>query len=136
LPKPTVKKRGLKKGRWLWFDFLYRVNIGFIVCEPENYFLEAGKILPREAVAHLRQFMNNAPPSGSGSCTNLHEEDYGQVVLIWVRPEVNIGVLAHEALHAASFVLRRKGLRFSSKSEEAFTYYMEWIFEEALKRAS
>lgn len=41
--------------------------------------------------------------------------------------KINHGSIAHEILHAASDLLRRRGLKLSEKSEEAYTYLVGWM---------
>lgn len=38
-------------------------------------------------------------------------------------------VLAHECLHAAFHLLRKRGLRYGKQSEEAFTYFTDFLIE-------
>lgn len=45
-----------------------------------------------------------------------------------------IALLVHEILHAASFILRRCGIEHTSETEEAYTYLVQHITQQALKR--
>lgn len=46
-----------------------------------------------------------------------------------------MGVVAHEALHAAAGVLVYRGIYLDQDSKhEPFAYYMQWIMEECAKR--
>jgi hypothetical protein len=46
------------------------------------------------------------------------------------RVRTRMRYLAHEALHCASHALRRAGLPHNEETEEAYTYYQEWIVRE------
>ncbi len=48
-------------------------------------------------------------------------------------PEAH-GILAHEIMHATFAILRRSGMKFSQKSEEAYTYLAEWITEKIYRK--
>lgn len=62
----------------------------------------------------------------------------GTTGLLWVGraitdPEAH-GILAHEIMHATFAILRRSGMKFSQKSEEAYTYLAEWITEKIYRK--
>ncbi len=38
-----------------------------------------------------------------------------------------LGIVVHESLHATFHVMREKGLSLTPESEEAFTYFHEWL---------
>jgi hypothetical protein len=50
-------------------------------------------------------------------------------VIMWVKNN-NPAIVAHEALHAATFILECAGLKFSQDSDEAWAYTMEKIITE------
>lgn len=64
----------------------------------------------------------------------------GCALVVWVpewfdaRRSVHLGVLAHESFHGAEFVMRERGLTLSDASDEAYAYYVGWVFEECHKR--
>lgn len=66
--------------------------------------------------------------------------DQGTALTLWVSPACDtadadwLGVLAHEAFHAACAVLQKRGVEFNAGSEEAFSYYTGWVFREMLTR--
>lgn len=54
---------------------------------------------------------------------------------IWFRRTPDAGTLAHEALHAAAYVLREKGVGpLTTETEEAYTYLQDWIVTKIRKR--
>lgn len=46
----------------------------------------------------------------------------------------HLGVLAHECFHAAEFVLRERGMTLTDASDEAYAYYIAWMFRNIYKR--
>jgi hypothetical protein len=42
-------------------------------------------------------------------------------------------LIAHEGLHVTSRILRERGFKLTTASEEAFTYYLTWIVENFVK---
>ena len=56
------------------------------------------------------------------------------VILNTANPsKVTTGIIAHEAFHAANFLLNRRGHKFSYDNDEAHAYLVEWIAEEVQK---
>lgn len=51
-------------------------------------------------------------------------------VYIWVEDVTGEGVshLVHECIHAANFTLGTRGIKISTKNDEAQTYLTQWIF--------
>lgn len=52
-------------------------------------------------------------------------------VILWVKT-YDQSIVAHEAFHAATFILERAGLKFSQDSEEAWAYVIEKIVRNSL----
>lgn len=53
---------------------------------------------------------------------------------LWLS-EYDPAILAHEAVHAASYLLGEKsGLALSDETDEAYAYYVEWLVREVAKR--
>ena len=53
---------------------------------------------------------------------------------LWLR-EYDPAYLAHEAVHAANYLLGEKsGLALSNETEEAYAYYVEWLVREVTAR--
>ena len=52
---------------------------------------------------------------------------------IWLWTKHNdFGILAHECLHAVCYAFEDKGIVLSEDSEEAFTYYLQWLIDRIL----
>lgn len=49
------------------------------------------------------------------------------------KPE-DVGVLVHEMFHVTAALFRNVGLKLNRGSEEAFTYFHEWLVVETMKR--
>lgn len=62
-----------------------------------------------------------------GQCVSFVNQSQGRYVAIWLKPNAQISVLAHEAVHAAWYALSDLGMKFSDESDEAFAYYIGWI---------
>lgn len=60
------------------------------------------------------------------------EADYLCVVTSRSRDHV-FEVLAHESLHLVSHALRMAGIPHTEETDEAYTYYQQWIIRECLK---
>lgn len=129
------KSKGCKhKGKirqWHWQDPVYNVAIMLIKGDGEA----AGKWLDEtfndgEKVDH-GQFLGGK---------TFWVTDPGCALVIWL-PEwwkadssFDLGVLAHECVHGASYVLQARGVQFHGASEEAFTYYVTFLFQNCHKR--
>lgn len=78
----------------------------------------------------------------NGGATTLIDHDQPWYIFVYfpVKPRMSspddVGQVVHEMLHAASRILRRKGVELCDESEEAFTYLNEFLvrdFFEQLK---
>ncbi len=58
-------------------------------------------------------------------------------IFLWIeeRPDspAGFGALAHEVFHAACFILQNIGVKFSSKSQEAYAYLIDYLYEQIYK---
>lgn len=61
-----------------------------------------------------------------------HEADYVCIVRTGSR-DSQFAVLAHETLHLAGHALRLAGIPFEEITEEAYTYYQQWLIRECLR---
>lgn len=59
-----------------------------------------------------------------GTCTQLKNKN----VIMWVK-EKTPGVVAHEALHATTFILNEIGVEFCDESDELWAYLIEHIIK-------
>lgn len=46
----------------------------------------------------------------------------------------SIGILSHECLHAITWLLRRKGVKYNRYTEEVYCYMHQYVFESAMKK--
>lgn len=71
-----------------------------------------------------------------GDAKTLTLEKDGQLhVIVWIRSfdwkVFEMGLLVHELLHVVHAVLKNVGFKFSDDSEEAYTYYLQALTQEA-----
>lgn len=53
--------------------------------------------------------------------------DYERSHVCWLSDEANLGVVAHEALHSVSHVMRHAGVGpMCEQNEEAYAYLLQW----------
>lgn len=69
----------------------------------------------------------NIDSNNSGAMTVYKEGD----IYIWVESFDGQGIshLVHECIHAANFTLGPRGIKVSSKQDEAHAYLTQWIFK-------
>jgi hypothetical protein len=59
----------------------------------------------------------------------------GNVIFIWVEDaKKNPSHLTHECIHAANFCLKSRGVKISTKNDEAQAYLVEWILLQCTQR--
>lgn len=125
----------MKPGVWSWECQIYHARFALLVCEPEAIQAGLREALPDNVADHL---WAECYRRGLDDCNGRYAGTvrFGRhMATIWLRPETaSVPILAHEALHAVWDVLGRKGLYLSNESEEAFTYYLEWMLREAERR--
>lgn len=51
-------------------------------------------------------------------------------IVIWIRHNSALGLpdLVHECIHAANYLLSKRGVTVTSKDDEALAYLVQWIF--------
>lgn len=118
--------------RWTWTDSLYDVRV----------FLLKGS--GAEAQRFIERTFNDGEKCDQGAWqgakTLFTEHDRGCALTVWVpewwnaKRSHDLGVLAHEAMHGALYVLRCRHVELSEGSEEAFTYYVSWLFRNCHER--
>jgi hypothetical protein len=73
--------------------------------------------------------------TGRALYTSLMNDDDGLICVIVLATGPFIGTphqystLTHECMHAAFHILKHRGVRYSKSSEEAFTYFTDWLVE-------
>lgn len=76
----------------------------------------------------------------TGAKTLWIERPKGVALALWfpawfsVKNPEHLSVLAHESFHAAEFVLRERGITLTDSSDEAYAYYIAWMFRECYAR--
>lgn len=78
---------------------------------------------------NLELSVEEVPGNGIFLIAEYDDQEFG---FVW--SEDKDVVLAHECLHAACWVLRSVGLPLTSESEEAYTYYQQFLMECILGR--
>lgn len=114
------------------FEPLFKVRFWFIY-GPEQVLLDRAKSLLGESVE----------PHGGAGRTVSARVNGSVVILVFVSDTLPIsdpavvGVLAHEAVHAAGAVFEGVGVRSllgrTDGTDEFMAYYVEWIVRTALK---
>ena len=70
----------------------------------------------------------------------IERDGKGCALALWfpawwhVNDALYLSVLAHECFHAAEFVLRERGMTLTDASDEAYAYYIAWMFRECYRR--
>lgn len=117
---------------WAWSDPLYDVTVVLVRGDSNA------------AQEWLDKKFGDVNPETVGQWTGAKtlwvERPRGVALVLWfpqwftVKDGTYLSVLAHESFHAAEFVLRERGLRLTDESDEAYAYYIAWIFRECYKR--
>jgi hypothetical protein len=99
------------------FDPIYMVNFYAIVGVSNKEFCKA-----------IKQDIKLTLPSSDSDGKFYEIERHGQKVgLIWSTDKTEH--LTHECFHATSWALRKKGLYLGEDSEEAFSYYQQFLIK-------
>lgn len=122
----------MKSRRWTWVDPVYDVRVFLLKCKGAD------------AQKFIEKTFNDGEPleqgewSGAKTLFTTHEQ--GTALTIWVpewwsaKRSHDLGVLAHETLHAALYVLRARHIELTESSEEAFAYYITWLYRNCHQR--
>jgi hypothetical protein len=121
----------VKVRRWWWSDPLYDVSVLLLKCPAD-----------KAAAALLRIFDGDDGEFGTftGAKTLWIQRDKGCAIAIWVpewwtaKSSHHLSVLAHECFHAAEFVMRERGMTLTDASDEAYAYYIAWMFRNCHER--
>lgn len=115
---------------WGFTDHIYSVSVFVVRSEPEELVEFFARVFQQE----------HPPMQRQRGRTVWVEHELGCALVIWLRSDFDpadpesLGILAHEAMHGALFVLQARGLVLTEQSEEAFAYYTGYLFREALTR--
>lgn len=114
---------------WKWADPLYDVSV----------------FLLKGAGVDAQKYLNKTFDEGyvgewTGAKTLFISKAQGCAVVLWFpawwsgKDATHLSVLAHESFHAAEFTLRERGMTLTDASDEAYAYYIAWMFRECYKR--
>lgn len=103
------------------FDPIYRQNYYYFNCKTEKEYQKLLKIKFR---------INTEIRERDGGC-EVYEQSGTDVCFIWSKGR-DIPVIAHEIMHAVSYVLRRKGIGLSKETDEAYGYLAQFLMKEIL----
>lgn len=121
-----------KLSRWSWSDELYDVTIVLMRGDGAEAFAWMDRQFGEVTEIAIGQF--------TGAKTIWIARPKGVALVLWfpswfdVADGHHLGVLAHESFHAAEFLLRERGLTLTDSSDEAYAYYIAWIFRNVYKR--
>jgi hypothetical protein len=110
------------------------VNFVLVCAEPSKFISSLEKVVPSDVIKEITDDNLGNCQGIEGRCIAVSDTPSGLVIVIYVRPTATIPVVAHEALHAVSFVLRAKEVPHTGDTEEAYTYYLEWLLREVMAR--
>lgn len=114
------------------YEPIYKCHVTLIIGESKEKSL---KYLKKHA--NRSDLENNWEESGAFFCSEWRENKecfFNFFIVITDRGMHRWeSVLAHEALHVTSRILRERGFKLTTASEEAFTYYLTWIVENFTK---
>lgn len=68
----------------------------------------------------------------SGRTVSLYGKGGGVLVMVGSNPRV--GTIAHEALHAVSFMLKSLGVEFNRHTEEAYAYAVGYFIDQVVAK--
>lgn len=108
-------------------DPLYKVRVVRCVGPEAEFVAEANRVHPEDPLLVVRQ-------ADARTLVANTPEGYHRV-WFWLNGETFrnqsrsriAGIMAHEAVHGASGVFEMIGLSTDRSSEEALTYYVEWL---------
>lgn len=116
-----------------WIEPIYRIEISIMIGRLDQLRAHMRRRFPHfdHGVSFRRASMGKAIEieSGLGWWT-----DYAIWLPTWQGRDEDFQTLAHETLHVTFKALRQKGFRPTDSSEEAYTYYQEYLLRECLRR--
>lgn len=111
-----------KKPKFYYLD-LYRMNYYFCIGWKQ-----------RDVEAYLRKTFHFESDIGHADGYTIKiTDDRGCTILVWTKNRNDMGTLAHEATHAASFTLGRAGVKPDFDNDEACAYLVGLIVDRALR---
>lgn len=122
-------------GAWKWDIDIYKGNFVLLSCPVKEIDQRVREAIPCADEQHIaKALMSERAGFGDidpddpplARCVCFRRDGYA-VVGVWLGPNVTPAVVAHEAFHAAAYVLARAGATLNDGSEEAYAYLIEWL---------
>lgn len=105
------------------YDPLYKYNIHIAYDETaESIYRYGQKIKIKSSLADLERTFKDS------SAVVLHCSTDCDVLVAFLERNTAFKHMAHEAFHITCEIFRSRGLFLDSSSEEAYAYYLEWVF--------
>lgn len=124
-----------RTGAWHWFDPLYKNNIVLICCPAKQIAARVRSIVPHGSAQEVLDTGFADAVGVMGRFCGVRHETGGCIAVFWINPDADAPVVAHEALHAVCWFMKEKGMPLGDDSQEAYTYYLEWLLREIATRA-
>ena len=70
-------------------------------------------------------------PLGDGNCLEVVTPQGGHGIVIWIRKKTDHPALAHEAVHAAYWILAERGIDIRDSQGETFAYLVEFLIRKS-----
>lgn len=103
------------------YDEIYRQNIYYVCCPS---YAEFCKIMKKELDMDWEQKQKDV----DGNFAVI--ENSGYLIGAIFTKDRSPDTVAHECLHAVSFFLRSRGIPLNDDTEEAYTYYLQFLVRE------
>lgn len=126
------RRKAPRLRRWVWRDQLYDVTFVLLHGDEQQATHALARMFGDDIRGNVGKFM--------GGKTIWIDTDRGSAVALWFPPWFNatdtmfLSVLAHECFHAAEFVMRARAMPLHDANDEAYAYYLAWVFREARGR--
>lgn len=78
---------------------------------------------------NLNDYEDLLPPLEDNEEARFCYEEGSSSIYLKLRDITKPEIIAHESLHAAAYILRHVGVRFTKASEEAYAYLLQYIVE-------
>lgn len=132
--------RTLRPFARLFYDQIYRAHYFVVCCDKTSFHPTLRKLLRLTDLVHPQDVIEKVSTYTLDGCDGrifrfpmLHVKKPVSIVIIWLRPNADITTLAHEAFHAARWVLEARGHDLTHEAgEEATAYYLQWIMRSSL----
>jgi len=108
-----------------YYNETWLANFWFCIGWKENEIVNYCK-------KRLKHELENISES-DGKCIEIFN-DSKHAILIWTRDKSDIPSLVHEVVHAAGWIMQKRGWTYDYDNDEPFTYLVQSIMKEALKK--